>query len=211
MPKEGRTDGGRLLWACSALLAVAAAANCGGSPTTPDDFGSCPGTYPAQDSSLYVLPYRVGQAFRMGQGNCDSGSHARGSVVQFAYDFLMPIGTEIVAARDGRVLLVEARFADGTRIPGQENYINVEHQDGTIAAYVHLTTGGVLVRVGDQVRRGEVIGLSGDSGSSTEPHLHFHVQACTGCATAAIVFRNTRPHPRGLQRGETYIADPYQF
>lgn len=156
-----------------------------------------------------MLPYRIGQAFTVGQANCGAGSHARGSAVQFAYDFLMPIGTEIVAARTGRVLLVEARFADSTRIPGQENYINVEHDDGTIAGYVHLTMGGAMVRVGDFVRQGEVIGLSGDSGNSSEPHLHFHVQSCLGCSTMAVVFRNTRPHPRGLLTGETYLAEPY--
>jgi murein DD-endopeptidase MepM/ murein hydrolase activator NlpD len=129
-------------------------------------------------------------------------------LVQFAYDFLVPTGTPIVAARGGRVLLVEERFPDGTRVAGQENYINILHDDGTIAAYVHLTTDGALVQVGDAVEQGDVIGVSGDSGSSSEPHLHFHVQACSGCPTAPIVFRNTRPHPRGLLTGETYRADP---
>lgn len=193
----------------SFFLVAAAAISCGEGPTAPDHTRGCAGAYPTRETSPYVLPYGVGQMFRVGQGNCGPGSHASGSIVQFAYDFLMPIGTEIVAARDGQVLLVEARFADSTRIPGQENYINVQHDDGTIAAYVHLTSGGALVQVGDRVRTGEVIGLSGDSGSSSEPHLHFHVQSCSGCQTMPIAFRNTRPHPRGLQASETYLAEPY--
>ena len=82
------------------------------------------------------------------------------------YDFLMPIGIDIIAARDGSALLVEERFPDGTRIAGEENYINVLHSDGTIAAYVHLTTNRVLVGIGDTVRQGDRIGWSGDSGSS---------------------------------------------
>ncbi|MGH7409039.1 MAG: M23 family metallopeptidase [Candidatus Methylomirabilales bacterium] len=130
-------------------------------------------------------------------------------IVQYAYDILMPIGTPILASRTGTVLLVEERFLDGTRIPDQENYINVTHSDGTIAGYVHLTTDGALVGVGDTVTQGQVIGLSGDSGSSSEPHLHFHLQGCEGCATVPMTFRNTRPHPRGLVQGESYTAEPF--
>jgi murein DD-endopeptidase MepM/ murein hydrolase activator NlpD len=121
----------------------------------------------------------------------------------------MPIGTPILAARSGTVLLVESRFANGTRVSGEENYINVVHADGSIAGYVHLTQAGALVRVGDTVAQGQLIGLSGDSGSSSEPHLHFHVQACSGCSTVPTTFRNTRAHPRGLVAGEFYMAEPY--
>jgi murein DD-endopeptidase MepM/ murein hydrolase activator NlpD len=159
--------------------------------------------------SEYVLPWRVGESYRIGQGNCGRSSHAAGTIVQYAYDILMPIGTPILASRAGTVLLVEERFPDATRVPGQENYVNVAHEDGTIAGYVHLTTGGALVAVGDQVTRGQVIGISGDSGSSTEPHLHFHVQGCSGCATVPVTFRNARAHPRGLVQGEAYTAEPY--
>jgi murein DD-endopeptidase MepM/ murein hydrolase activator NlpD len=190
------------------VAAAAVVTGCRPAPTAPDDIGSCPGEYPAQSDSAYVLPYEVGASFTIGQGNCGTASHFRGSLAQFAYDFLMPTGTPIVAARAGTVLLVEERFADGTRVAGQENYVNVVHDDGTIAAYVHLTTNGAFVQVGGEVAQGEVIGVSGDSGSSTEPHLHFHVQGCSGCATVPVVFRNTRPHPRGLLKGETYRAEP---
>jgi len=160
-------------------------------------------------TSRYVLPWRVSESYRIGQGNCGPGSHAAGTLVQYAYDVLMPVGTPVVAAREGVVLLVEERFADGTRLAGQENYVNVRHADGSIAGYVHFTQNGALVEVGDSVRQGQVIGLSGDSGSSSEPHLHFHVQACDGCATVPTVFRNTRLHPHGLVEGETYRAEPY--
>jgi murein DD-endopeptidase MepM/ murein hydrolase activator NlpD len=130
-------------------------------------------------------------------------------VTQYAYDVLMPIGTAVRAARGGSVLLVEERFVDGTRRPGEENFINVSHDDGSIAGYVHLTQGGALVEVGQHVSQGEVIGISGDTGSSTEPHLHVHVQACSGCGTVPLTFKNTRPHPTGLALGETYRAEPY--
>ena len=130
------------------------------------------GPYPVQTSSPYVLPYQIGLEFTVGQGNCTIRSHNPNSMVLYAYDFLMPIGTPIVAARSGTVLLTEARFVDGNRQPGEENFINITHDDGTIAAYVHLTQNGVFVNVGDVVRLGDIIGISGDTGSSSEPHLH---------------------------------------
>jgi murein DD-endopeptidase MepM/ murein hydrolase activator NlpD len=157
-------------------------------------------------TSPYVLPWTVGETYRVGQGNCGPGSHAAGAVVQYAYDILMPIDTAVLAVRSGRVLAIEERFQNGTRIPGQENYVNVLHSDGTIAGYVHLTRDGALVEVGDSVVQGQVIGLSGDSGSSSEPHLHFHVQQCDGCSTAPVTFRNTTANPRGLVEGDAYTA-----
>jgi murein DD-endopeptidase MepM/ murein hydrolase activator NlpD len=151
----------------------------------------------------------VGEAYLVGQGNCGAGSHAAGTKAQYAYDVLMPIGTAIIAARAGRVLLVEDRFEDGTRVAGEENYINVLHMDGTLAGYVHLTRGGALVEIGDEVFQGQVIARSGDSGSSSQPHLHFHVQACDGCSTRPVTFRNTKPHLSGLIVGELYEAYPW--
>jgi murein DD-endopeptidase MepM/ murein hydrolase activator NlpD len=190
-----------------AILAVAFA-GCEGGGNGAGGASLC-GPYPAQSSSPYVLPFQVGQAYELSQGNCASGSHAPGTIVQHAYDFRMPIGTPVIAAREGAVLLVEERFADRNRTPGEENFINVTHADGTIAAYVHLTRDGASVEVGDVIQRGELIGSSGDTGSSTEPHLHFHVQRCSGCETIPVSFLNTRPHPNGLVEGETYTAEAY--
>lgn len=87
----------------------------------------------------------------------------------------MPIGTEIVASSDGEVVLVEEQFSDTDHIPGHENVIVVLHDDGTFARYLHLTKNGALVDIGDSVYQLDVIGLSGNSGISTGPHLHFDV------------------------------------
>ena len=48
--------------------------------------------------------------------------------------------------------------------------------DGEYALLAHLRRGSVRVRVGQQVRPGQILGLAGNSGNSSEPHLHFHVQ-----------------------------------
>lgn len=189
------------------LVVALVVAGCGGSGPSEPEAIPC-GPWPDQAESAYVLPYEIGRAFLVGQGNCSSGSHSAGSAAAYAYDFLMPIGTPIVAARSGEVYRLEERHEDGDRTPGHENYINVLHDDGSIAGYVHLTRNGALVALGDRVRRGEVIGLSGDTGNSTEPHLHFHVQECDGCPTIPITFRNTRAHPQGLQPGQSYVAEP---
>ena len=189
------------------LLALSLAiVGCGGE----SDSGAACGPYSLAQTSMYVLPYQVGLAFVVSQGNCSQGSHNPSSIVLHAYDFRMPIGTPVVAAASGTVFLTESMFTDGNRTPGEENYINIEHDDGTIAAYVHLMENGVFVNVGDPVRFGDVIGASGDTGNSSEPHLHFHVQGCDGCATIPITFRNTRSHANGLVQGESYMAEPYE-
>ncbi|HEX9772031.1 MAG TPA: M23 family metallopeptidase [Steroidobacteraceae bacterium] len=190
----------------SALLLALGCVSCGSGG---DDMPPACGPYPAQQTSPYVLPYQVGQIYLVSQGNCSSGSHSSGTLVQHAYDFLMPVGTSLIAARGGVVLLVEERFDDGSRTPGQENFVNIVHADDTIAAYVHLTRDGALVAVGDVVVQGELIGLSGDTGDSAAPHLHFHVQRCAGCETVPLTFRNTRAHPDGLVEGQQYTAEAF--
>ena len=55
------------------------------------------------------------------------------------------------------------------------NHVIVNLGDGVFAFYAHLQPGAIKVKVGDKVRRGQVLGLVGNSGNSTEPHLHFHL------------------------------------
>jgi murein DD-endopeptidase MepM/ murein hydrolase activator NlpD len=51
----------------------------------------------------------------------------------------------------------------------------MEIGDGVYAFYAHLQPGSLRVKVGDKVHRGQVLGLLGNSGNSSEPHLHFHI------------------------------------
>jgi len=55
------------------------------------------------------------------------------------------------------------------------NSVVLDLGNGRFAFYAHLVPGSLRVKVGDRVRRGDVIGLLGNSGNSTAPHLHFHV------------------------------------
>ena len=55
------------------------------------------------------------------------------------------------------------------------NYVVVRHDDDTFAQYQHLTKNGVLAKLGDEVTVDQAIALSGNSGVSAAPHLHFVV------------------------------------
>lgn len=55
------------------------------------------------------------------------------------------------------------------------NHVIMEIAPDVFAFYAHMQPGSVRVKVGDKVRRGQVLGLLGNTGNSTEPHLHFHL------------------------------------
>lgn len=56
------------------------------------------------------------------------------------------------------------------------NHVILDIGNGNFAFYAHLQPGSLRVKLGDHVRRGQVVGLVGNSGNSTEPHLHFHIE-----------------------------------
>ena len=198
----------RRRWMLALVLLLLGANQCGDSQR--QESAAC-GPYPDQGVSLYVLPYPVGAAYTVGQGNCSDGSHAKGTAAQYAYDFLLPISSQVVAARGGTVIAIEESFSDTDHTNGHENFVDIQHPDGTVGAYVHLTNDGALVAVGDIVARGDAIALSGNSGNSSAPHLHFAVHGCGNCPSVAVTFRNTRAHPNGLKVGEAYTAEAYSI
>lgn len=166
--------------------------------------------YPDQADSPYSLPYAVGDSYEVWQGNCGSLSHGPASPFTFAYDFDMVIGTEILASRPGTVVAIEESHENGTVRSGDENYVIISHGDGTFGRYIHLTTNGALVEVDDEVAQGDVVGLSGNSGLSMIPHLHFDVTegcATPDCPTLPVVFNNTASHPNGLVEDVYYEAE----
>lgn len=127
--------------------------------------------------ALYRLPYPAGTTCLLLQGV--DGWYSHQGLHAWAFDFAMPVGSPVCAARDGVVLELREDSreggADRTRYQGSANYVRILHADGTVASYVHLAPDGVLVSVGEHVRQGQLIAASGHTGWSTDPHLHFHV------------------------------------
>lgn len=120
----------------------------------------------------YDLPYAKREKFLLSQGYNGWPTHQN----QNALDFKMPEGTDVLAAREGYV--IEIKQSSNTGCPdrscaNQGNYIKIIHSDGTIAEYYHLRMNSVKVKVNDNVEKGQTIALSGNTGWSTGPHLHF--------------------------------------
>lgn len=82
-------------------------------------------------------------------------------------DFRAKVGTPIVASNAGKVVLAQDRFYAG-------NSIIIDHGQGIYSCYYHLSA--FKVKKGDMVEKSQVIGLSGDTGRITGPHLHFSVR-----------------------------------
>jgi murein DD-endopeptidase MepM/ murein hydrolase activator NlpD len=103
-----------------------------------------------------------------------------------AVDFLCDIGTPIKAAVDGEIihiynkskntiLLNKLNKNTGFDEEQEGNLIIIKHANGEYSQYSHLKFGSIKIKVGQKVKAGEVIGLSGHTGVSIKPHLHFFV------------------------------------
>lgn len=123
----------------------------------------------------YRMPFGGSERRVLSQGV--GGRHSHSGPSKWSFDFAMPWGTPVLAARAGTVVeVVEGQLSGGTtpRFYDKANRVTVLHTDGTLAMYAHLRHGAV-VSVGEAVKTGDLLGFSGDTGYSTGPHLHFMV------------------------------------
>jgi murein DD-endopeptidase MepM/ murein hydrolase activator NlpD len=127
------------------------------------------------DSSfVYQLPYEERKSQLLVQGYFSRYTHKN----RAALDFKMKKGTKVCAARAGVVVrLKEDGKKGGSNIKYRTfgNFVVIQHEDSSRTGYWHLQFNGVLVNVGDTVKQGQVIALSGNSGYTYFPHLHFIV------------------------------------
>lgn len=163
------------------------------------------------DTHKYLYPFSHGKKFRLSQAAFSEPTHQG----IYAYDFSMPVGTPVTAARAGTVISLEEKYSKGgpdPRMEKQANYIMIHHADGSMASYSHLQKNGVLVALGDKVVAGQKIGLSGNTGYSSGPHLHFHVTLAKQpgskkkLRTLPIKFLNVAGNPKGLNEDSWYYA-----
>ena len=160
--------------------------------------------------SPFVLPYPVGESYELLQSYCTVPPRSHSSSV--AYDFTMPMGAEVVAARGGDVSRVVDHFPDNGEEGTGMNHIRVRHSDGSEGLYYHLRRLSAEVRVGDRVTTGGLLARAGSSGTwtpcSTCAVLHFQVSE----VGEAVNFRNTDgplDDRGGLVEGELYTALPF--
>jgi hypothetical protein len=125
-----------------------------------------------------VEKYAVDWAILGDNGDTFSGD-AKENASYFAYR------RDILAVADGDIVSIKNDLPEN--VPGEPpvvpitvetlggNYVVQDLGKGRFAFYAHLIPGSIAVKPGDRVRRGEVLGHLGNSGNSTEPHLHFHL------------------------------------
>ncbi len=93
----------------------------------------------------------------------------KGRRMHHGIDFTAPKGTPIYATGDGAVILSQKSFLK----TGYGHQVEINHGYGYVTKYAHLQD--MTVKVGDQVKRGDLIGYVGNTGGSTAPHLHYEI------------------------------------
>jgi hypothetical protein len=152
----------------------------------------------------YILPFE-GRWTAFNGGVTKGLSHSWGIVAQrYAYDFIIMddngksfagdnkslqsyfcYGKNILAPADGTVVKVSSKHVD-SRVTGEKvycdtwdmrgNFVVIKHADREYSASAHPIPDSITVRKGDKVTQGQVIGKCGNSGNTSEPHLHFQLQ-----------------------------------
>lgn len=154
---------------------------------------------------IYQLPFEVGKYFNLSQGYDGKLTHQN----RYELDFTMKEGTPIHAAREGLVIMVKEDSKVGcptSLCQNLENYITIQHNDKSMADYLHIRKDGAMVEVGDSVKKGDLIGYSGNTGWTSGPHLHFMVKtsAKDGYVTHPTLFKTDKKNGTYLFEGHSY-------
>lgn len=144
---------------------------------------------------VYTLPLPCGAQAIVSQGN--DGEFSHGGRAKFAFDLDLPRGTPLTAMADGEVIFVRADTKPGDKCWDGGDYecfphanlVVVKHADRSSTIVKHLDR--VDVKIGDKVKRGQVLGASGSTGFSTGPHAHVMRQELCGeadCESVPLAF-----------------------
>ncbi|MDZ7617578.1 MAG: M23 family metallopeptidase [Patescibacteria group bacterium] len=156
---------------------------------------------------LYSLPYAPGETFQVGQGYLDFPTH----MSEYAIDWAMPEETPIHAARAGMVVEVVDSYSESGLTEDMKqkgNYVRIRHEDGSRALYHHIAHRGAKVKVGQTVEEGQVLALSGNTGFSAGPHLHFMVEHLENGSyvSVPVLFKSGGDRPFDIVREGQYTS-----
>jgi murein DD-endopeptidase MepM/ murein hydrolase activator NlpD len=155
---------------------------------------------PEKHQTKLSLPFRGRWLVAWGGDTKELNQHHDTPNQRFAFDFLgvdekgntrkgqaqmnedyFAFAREILTPADGIVTDVISGVRDN--VPGSMNpysalgnAVFIQHREHEVSVLAHLKLGSIKVKVGDKVKRGQVIALCGNSGNSSEPHLHYHLQ-----------------------------------
>ena len=167
------------------------------------------GEYPFKGigSFKYKLPFQKGRKTMIIQGYDGDFSH-KGDFSAKCLDFDLNVGDTIVATADGIVIkVVEKHTKQGVTedFKNYGNYLMLYHANNTFSQYVHLVQNGSLVKVGDSVKANQPIGVSGFTGWTTVPHLHFGVYKPTINGFKSMEVMLDSIDAKTLRRGDIII------
>ena len=151
----------------------------------------------------YSLPYPKGKKYKIVQTFGGKFSHNKPHSM-YAIDFGMKIGDTITAVRDGIVFFVKEdsnEYCKSKTCADKGNKVLIVHEDGTMAHYVHLDFEGAIVEVGDKVKVGQPIAISGMTGFTTTPHLHL-VMYKSNAISIPFLFKGQKRNK--LKQGKYY-------
>jgi len=150
--------------------------------------------WPALGNTEQAVPFELEVPFECGTRAYVSQGHGGFSHVgidRWSWDFRMPEGTPVVAARSGVVRLARGDSTVGgcdRKLGRNANYVIISHEQGLETQYLHLSK--VFVEPGQKVAAGEAIGEVGNTGFSCGAHLHFQLQeARPGWANPSVPAR----------------------
>jgi murein DD-endopeptidase MepM/ murein hydrolase activator NlpD len=144
------------------------------------------------DRALYRLPFENGRTFRITQAPGGYSTTHDSPDTRHAVDIAMPVGTRVVAARGGVVVENVRDFHEGgpdVAFLKQANLVRILHDDGTWGEYAHLLRRSSPLVPGQRIETGDFVGLSGNSGYTSGPHLHFVVKRNGGDDDVSVPIR----------------------
>lgn len=201
-----------------------------------------------EDKSEYlqktVLVFPFEGEFFVAQGNRSWISHKKDTSNEFALDFVIQKkggmvfgnsaknekyfawGKPVLAPADGVVLAIRDGNEDHpplTTALNKSNFVKIQHENGEVSNIHHLMNGSIIVKEGQKVLRGEMVGKVGDSGISMFPHIHYQLDRISGDKInyAPVVFscyfarhkdeKNWHLVINGIPQEGEYVASPEAY